>query len=65
MDGNTYIGDVPHPGFYIREELEARSGRSATLAYILGTPEQAVNMIISGKRALAPKWQAALVRRLM
>lgn len=60
MDGHTYIGDVPHPGFYIREELEAREWTQRDLAYILGTPEQAVNMIISGKRGISPEMAKAL-----
>ena len=60
MDGNSYIGDVPHPGFYIREELEAREWTQRDLAYILGTPEQAVNMIISGKRGISPEMAKAL-----
>ena len=60
MDGHTYIGDVPHPGFYIREELEAREWTQRDLAYILGTPEQAVNMIISGKRGVSPEMAKAL-----
>lgn len=60
MDGRTYIGDVPHPGFYIREELEAREWTQRDLAYILGTPEQAVNMIISGKRGVSPEMAKAL-----
>lgn len=60
MDGHTYIGDVPHPGFYIREELEAREWTQRDLAYILGTPEQAVNMIIAGKRGVSPEMAKAL-----
>jgi HTH-type transcriptional regulator / antitoxin HigA len=60
MDGYTYAGDVPHPGFYIREELEARDWTQRDLAYILGTPEQAVNMIISGKRGISPEMAKAL-----
>ena len=60
MDGSSYIGDVPHPGFYIREELEAREWTQRDLAYILGTPEQAVNMIISGKRGISPEMAKAL-----
>ncbi len=60
MDGYTYLGDVPHPGFYIREELEAREWTQRDLAYILGTPEQAVNMIISGKRGISPEMAKAL-----
>lgn len=60
MDGHTYTGDVPHPGFYIREELEAREWTQRDLAYILGTPEQAVNMIVSGKRGISPEMAKAL-----
>jgi HTH-type transcriptional regulator/antitoxin HigA len=60
MDGHSYIGDVPHPGFYIREELDAREWQQRDLAYILGTPEQAVNMIIAGKRGVSPEMAKAL-----
>jgi len=60
MDGFSYQGDVPHPGFYIREELDAREWSQRDLAYILGTPEQAVNMIISGKRGISPEMAKAL-----
>ncbi len=60
MDGHTYIGDVPHPGFYIREELEARDWTQRDLAYILGAPEQSVNLIISGRRGISPEMAKAL-----
>ena len=59
MDENSYTGDVPHPGFYIREELDARQWSQRDLAYILGTPEQAVNMILSGKRGVSPEMAKA------
>jgi HTH-type transcriptional regulator / antitoxin HigA len=59
MDENYYIGDTPHPGFYIREELEARQWTQRDLAYILGTPEQSVNMILSGKRGISPEMAKA------
>jgi HTH-type transcriptional regulator / antitoxin HigA len=52
--------DVPHPGFFIREELEARGWSQRDLAYILDTPEQAVNMIISGKRGISSDMAKAL-----
>ena len=55
-----YTSEVPHPGFYIREELEARDWTQRDLAYILGTPEQAVNMIISGKRNISPEMAKAM-----
>jgi HTH-type transcriptional regulator / antitoxin HigA len=60
MDGHTYLGDVPHPGYYIREELDARDWSQRDLAYILGVPEQAVNMILSGKRGVSPEMARAL-----
>jgi HTH-type transcriptional regulator/antitoxin HigA len=60
MDGNSYIGDVPHPGYFIREELEARGWTQRDLAYILGVPDQAVNMLVSGKRGISPEMAKAL-----
>jgi HTH-type transcriptional regulator/antitoxin HigA len=60
MADNLYIVDVPHPGFYIREELDAREWSQRDLAYILGTPEQAVNMILAGKRGVSPEMAKAL-----
>jgi len=52
--------DVPHPGEYVREELEARGWSQRDLAYILGVPEQAINMITSGKRGISPEMAKAL-----
>jgi HTH-type transcriptional regulator / antitoxin HigA len=52
--------DVPHPGEFIAEELEARDWLQRDLAYILGVPEQAVNMIVSGKRGISPEMAKAL-----
>jgi HTH-type transcriptional regulator/antitoxin HigA len=52
--------DVPHPGEFIREEIEARGWSQRDLAYILGVPEQAVNMITSGKRGISPEMAKAL-----
>lgn len=54
------LTDVPHPGEYIAEELEARGWLQRDLAYILGIPEQGVNMIISGKRGISPEMAKAL-----
>jgi HTH-type transcriptional regulator/antitoxin HigA len=42
------------PGDYIREELDARGWSQLDLAEILDRPPQAVNEIISGKRAITP-----------
>jgi HTH-type transcriptional regulator/antitoxin HigA len=52
--------DVPHPGEFIAEELEARGWLQRDLAYILGVPEQGINMIISGKRGISPEMAKAL-----
>ena len=54
------LTDVPHPGEFIRDELEARGWSQRDLAYILGTTEQAVNVIISGKRGISPEMAKAL-----
>ena len=54
------LTDVPHPGMFIAEELEARGWLQRDMAYILGVPEQAVNMIISGKRGISPEMSKAL-----
>jgi HTH-type transcriptional regulator/antitoxin HigA len=51
---------IPHPGEFVREELEARGWSQRDLAYILGVPEQAVNLIVSGKRGISPDMAKAL-----
>lgn len=56
----TYNEAVPHPGFFIREELEARDWTQRDLAFILGVPEQSVNQIILGKRGISPEMAKSL-----
>ncbi len=51
---------VKHPGFYIKEEMEERGWLQRDLAFILGCPEQAINMIIAGKRGISPEMAKAL-----
>ncbi len=51
---------IKHPGFYIEEELEARGWLQRDLAFIIGCPEQAINMIVSGKRGITPEMAKAL-----
>lgn len=51
---------VKHPGFYIKEEMEERGWLQRDLAFILGCPEQAINMIVSGKRGISPEMAKAL-----
>src|SRR3546814_252990 len=54
------LTDIPHPGEFIREELEAREWSQRDLAYILGVSEQAVNVIVSGKRGISSEMAKAL-----
>jgi HTH-type transcriptional regulator/antitoxin HigA len=54
------LADVPHPGEFLRDELDARGWSQRDLAYILGMPEQAVNLIVSGKRGVSPDMAKAL-----
>ena len=54
------LGHVPHPGEFVAQELEARGWMQRDLAYILGVPEGAVNLIISGKRGISPEMAKAL-----
>ena len=51
---------VRHPGFYIKEEMAARGWLQRDLAFVLGVPEQGVNMILSGKRNISPSMARAL-----
>ena len=51
---------IKQPGFLIREELDERAWSQRDLAFILGVPEQAVNMIISGKRGISPDMARSL-----
>ncbi len=56
----SQLSDIPHPGEFIADELEARGWLQRDLAYILGVPEQAVNMIVSGKRGISAEMAKAL-----
>ncbi len=52
--------DIPPPGDFIREELEARGWLQRDLAYVLGVPEQSVNMLVAGKRGVTADMARAL-----
>lgn len=52
--------DIMPPGYFIREELGARGWTQRDLAFVLGTPEQALNLIISGKRGISPEMAKSL-----
>lgn len=51
---------VKHPGFYLKEEMEERELLARDLAFILGVPEQSLNVILSGKRGISPDMARAL-----
>jgi len=56
----SLLNEVPHPGEFIRDELEARGWAQRDLAYILGVKEQAINPIMSGKRGISPDMARSL-----
>jgi len=45
---------VKHPGYYIKEEMEARGWSQRDLAFILGSTDQVLNPILNGKRGISP-----------
>jgi len=51
---------INHPGYYLKEEMDARDWLQRDLAFVLGVPEQAVNMILQGKRGISPDMAKAL-----
>ena len=51
---------IMHPGFYLKEEMEARGWLQRDLAFILGCSEQALNRILSGKQGISPDMANAL-----
>ena len=60
MSDENYMIEVPHPGEFIADELEARDWSQRDLAYILGIAENSVNMIVTGKRGISPEMAKAL-----
>lgn len=51
---------VPHPGEYLREEIKERGWNQRDLAFILGCPEQSVNLILAEKRGVSPDMAKSL-----
>ncbi len=56
----SMLAEVPHPGEFIKDEIEARGWLQRDLAYILGVSDQAINPIMSGKRGISPEMALAL-----
>jgi HTH-type transcriptional regulator/antitoxin HigA len=55
-----YKNDTPPPGHFIKQELEERGLAQRDLAYILGTTEQVVTRLLSGKHGVSPEMAKAL-----
>ena len=56
----TYEYDVPLPGLFIQEELDARGWAQRDLAFVLGIEETALNKIIVGKTRISVEMAKAL-----
>ena len=52
--------EIPPPGSFIQEELDARGWSQSDLAYILGVPTQSLNPIINGKRGISTEMAKSL-----
>ena len=52
--------EVPLPGMYIQEEIDARGWSQRDLAFILGIEEAALNKIIKGKTGISIEMSKAL-----
>lgn len=50
---------IEHPGAYIRDEMATRGWIQRDLSFILGIPEQGINMILAGKRGISPEMAKA------
>ncbi|HKS85941.1 MAG TPA: HigA family addiction module antitoxin [Pseudolabrys sp.] len=58
----NYEYEVPHPGVFIQEELDAREWAQRDLAYILNVDETALNKLIKGKGGISPDMAKALAK---
>lgn len=53
--GETKKFHEVHPGFILKEELEARGLSASAFALRLRVPPQRIQEIVSGKRAITPE----------
>jgi HTH-type transcriptional regulator/antitoxin HigA len=58
----SYEYEVPAPGEFIQEELDARGWSQLDLAYILKMDETALNKLIRGKHGISPDMAKALAK---
>ena len=54
MASNNYRNDMPPPGHFIKEELDARDWSQRDLAWLLDMEESNLNPILNGKRGITP-----------
>lgn len=59
-EGSEEKSEVQPPGYFIRQELEARNWTPHDLAFMLETHEQDVNLLLSGKLGISPEMAKAL-----
>ena len=59
---STFGYEVPHPGWFIQEELDARGWGQRDLAFILGIKEQYVNRIINGRVGISSEMAKAFAK---
>jgi HTH-type transcriptional regulator / antitoxin HigA len=58
----NYEYEIPLPGMYIQEELDARGWSQRDLAFILGIEEPALNKIVKGKTGISFEMSKALAK---
>lgn len=56
------FGSVPHPGEYLKDELEARGLTAHALSLALRLPASRINQIIRGRRGISPETALRLAR---
>jgi HTH-type transcriptional regulator/antitoxin HigA len=59
---SIYEYEVPLPGMYIQEELDARGWSQRDLAFILGIEEPALNKIVRGRTGVSFEMSKALAK---
>jgi antitoxin HigA-1 len=57
-------GPAPHPGEFLRDELEARGMSAHALALALRLPASRIGQILRGQRAVTPETALRLARYL-
>ena len=57
---STSTIEIPPPGEFIRDELEARGWSRGDLAFVLGVPERIVDVLMSGERSISAEMAEGL-----